>query len=140
MDSEATPVTRTQDTTPASPGREGPPRTFLGAIAVVGASICIAVLALVLLRVSFWDEIWIPVIIFAGLALLVMHIFARIGRSLVATVVVGCGYLVAGAAILVVGVDEDPGPAILAAVAFLCGVLTLISAARAHLRAQRAPA
>ncbi len=141
MDSDASVIGSAQDTTPASPGTQGPPRTFLGATAVVGAGASIVSLLLVASGSSFWSAIAIPVIIIAGLILALMHVFAVIGRSSVGKFVVGGGYAAAGVATLMAaaanGTAVFPGPAVLAAVAFIAAALTLLGATRAYLRAQR---
>lgn len=141
MDSETSVIAPAQDTTRASPGREGPPRTFLGATAAVGAGVCIIVLLLVASGSSFWSAIAIPVIIVAALILVVMHVFAVIARSLVGRFVVGAGYATAGVATLLSaaanGQAVSPGPAILATVAFIAAALTLLGATRAYLRTHR---
>lgn len=142
MSSDPTVVSSAQDTSPASPGRAGPPRTFLGATAIVGASACIIALLVVASGGALGTAVGIPVIIVAALILVLVHVFARIGRSIVATFVVGAGYLVLGAAILLVAAANStevvPGPALLAAVAVTGGLLTLVGATRAFLR-NRAP-
>ena len=142
MSPDETVAASVQDTTRASPGRTGPPRTFLGAIAVVGASICIVLLLLVASGASFWTAVGIPVIILAALAIVLMHVFATIGRSLVGRFVVGFAYVAIAVAILGWAPANDtavvPGPAIIATAAFIGGGLTLLGAGRRYLR-DRAP-
>lgn len=143
MVSDSSVAAPAQDTSRASPGREGPPRTFLGATAVVVAAACIVALLLVASGVSFWAAVGIPVIILAALLLGLMHVFAKIGRSLAGLVVVGLGYVAAGVATLGVaasnGTELIPGPGLVAGVAFLGGVLTLLGATRKFLRDHRPP-